>query len=268
MSKYFYLFQLLICSLQPLFGQSNQGGRLTAMGNNGTAVKDAWGTAANPAVISGTQTLTVQTSYKRHFFAKELISAAISLVLPINRYSFGLNLQRTGSPDFNNSSVALTFTKQFGPNLSIGLRANYHQIHISNYGTTNGFSLTAGTLYEFNNKLSIGFYLNNPSKEAYHTKSINITIPTSGHFGIAYQASAKFIIATTLSKQLHTPLDVAIGFDYQLIKSFSIRSAISLKPFKQYGGIAINSSSFIIDIAFTRHPSFGYSPQITIGYVF
>ncbi len=268
MNKFFYLFRILIFYLQPLFGQNDQGSRLTAMGNNGTAVKDTWATVANPAAISGMQAPAVQTSYKRHLFAKELSSGAISLVLPINPYSFGLHLQRTGSPDFNTSSVGLIFTKQFGPNLSIGLRTNYHQIQISNYGASNGFSLAIGTLYEFNNELSIGFYLNNPSKETYNTKSINITIPTSGHFGIAYRASDKFIIATTLSKPLLTPFDIAIGFDYQLIKSFNMRSAISLKPFKQYGGIAITSSSFIIDIAFTRHPSFGYSPQITIGYVF
>lgn len=268
MGKLFYVFQIIIFSAQPLLGQNDQGSRLTAMGNNGTAVKDTWGTAANPAAISGMEGPSIQTSYKRHFFAKELSSGAISLVLPIKRYSFGLYLQRTGTPDFTTSSAGLIVTKQFGPNLSLGLRANYHQIQISSYGTTNGFSFAIGTFYKFNNELSIGFYLNNPSKETYSTKSINLTIPTSGHFGIAYQASNKFIIATSLSKQLLTPFDIAIGFDYQLIKSFNIRSAVSLKPFKQYGGFAITSNNFTIDIAFTRHPSLGYSPQITIGYVF
>ncbi len=118
------------------------------------------------------------------------------------------------------------------------------------------------------NGLSFGLYLNNPSKEIYNTNIIKFEIPASAHAGLAYRVSSKFLIATTVNKELFNPWNIAVGFDYQLISQFSLRSAISLMPFKQHVGFGFNSSRLAIDAAFTRHPSFGYTPQITIGYVF
>jgi len=265
MNKPFYLFSLFIFVTQLLFAQ---GGRLTAMGNNGAAVKDIWGTAANPAAIGNIKLPTLHISYENYSFANELRSEAMAFVFPNKRFSFGLSLQRYGIPEFHTLQTGLVFTKQFGPDFSIGLRTNYHQIHIRNYGTTTGISLDIGTFYQLSEEVALGFYFNNPLKQAYFTKAINITIPTSAYLGIAYKTSSKFLLASTLSKELHLPWNVAFGMDYQISSSLSMRSGISLMPYKLHFGIGFNLQHFNIDFTLTTQSDIGYSPQITIGYVF
>ncbi|SFG76464.1 hypothetical protein [Pedobacter insulae] len=268
MIKPIYLFYVFIFSTPLVFAQSQQGGRLAAMGNNGAAVKDIWGTSTNPASISELKVPALQLNYEKHFLADDLSSAALAFVFPCNRYSFGINIQRYGIPEFSTIKTGLIVAKQFGQKLSIGLRANYHQIKISNYGTTKGISVDIGVFFQLNEKLFVGAYINNPSQESYNTRVINIAVLTSAHIGLAYQTSAKVLIATTLSKELDLPWNVAMGIDYQLIKSLSIRSGVSVAPFKHHIGIGLSSLHFLTDVTFIKDPNLGYSPQITIGYVF
>ena len=263
MNKQFYIFAVGMLWINILFAQTNLGARLTAMGNNGAAVKDIWGVAANPAAIGNIPHPTVQITHQEHIFTKAVSNQALALVFPINRQIIGLNLQRYGISEFQDIKVGLVITKQFGEKLEIGLRANYHQLKISNYGTTTGISIDVGTIYQFTDELCFGFYINNPSKESYLNKSLYTTIPTTMYFGIAYRTNDKLLVASTISTDA-----VAIGIDYQLIKSFSLRGGLSLNPFTHYVGFGFSKSTFLVDFSFTKYPSFGYSPQLTIGYVF
>ncbi len=263
MNKQLYLFSIIIFSTNTLFAQINYGTRLTAMGNNNAAVKDIWGVAGNPATIAQTPSPMIQLTHQEHFLTNEIRNQAIAVALPNKRLVFGLHLQRYGMSAFINSMVGLIISKQFGPNLAIGLRTNYHQLNISNYGSTLGISVDLGTTYQLTDELSFGFYINNPSKEVYTTKAIYTSLPTIAHFGIAYRTSDKLLIASTISKNI-----VATGIDYQLIKAFSIRSGLSLNPFTHYFGIGFNLLKFVVDLASVKHTNLGYSPQLTVGYAF
>lgn len=263
MNKQFYLFMLSIFGVNVGFPQTNQGGRLTAMGNNGAAVKDIWGVAANPASITDIQLPSIQLNHQEHIFTKAVSDQALAFVVPANRQTFGLNLQRYGIPEYHNIKVGIVFTRQFGSKLAIGLRANYHQLKINNYGASTGISLDIGAIYQLSNELCFGFYISNPSSENYNTKAIDITIPTITYIGVAYRTSDKLLIATTISKE-----NVSTGVDYQLIKVIGLRAGVSLNPFTHYFGIGFNISKIVTDFTFTKHPNFGYSPQLTIGYVF
>ena len=263
MNKQFYLFTVGILCTNILFAQTNLGARLTAMGNNGVAVKDIWGVAANPASITDIPYPTLQLTHQEHFFTEALKNQALAFAFPIQRQIIGLHLQRYGISEFQNIKAGIVLTRQFGQKLAIGLRANYHQLKISNYGVTKGISIDVGTIFQFTDELCFGFYINNPSKDTYQTKSIYTTLPTTAYLGVAYRTSDKLLVASTISTDI-----LAIGLDYQLIKSFSLRGGLSLNPFTHYAGIGFSKSKFIADFSFTKHPNFGYSSQLTIGYVF
>lgn len=268
MNKQNFPFIVFIFWANLLFGQTNQGSRLTAMGNNGTAVTDLWGVEANPATISNIKLPMVQLNYQKHFFANELSNQALGFVFPIKRLLLGLNLQRYGIQEYQNTKVGLVIAKQFGERFSIGVRTNYHQLKITNYGAISGISIDLGALYQLTDELYFGFYFNNLAQKQYPTKAINAVIPTTIYGGIAYQASSNFLIATTISKNLNAPFNVATGIDYQLVKAMSLRSGLSLNPFKHFAGIGFKELKFLADFTITKHPGFGYSPQISIGYDF
>ncbi len=263
MKKQFYLFTGSIFWLNVLFAQTNQGSRLTAMGNNGVAVKDVWGVVANPATISNTPSLTVQLSHQEHHFSKAIRNQAVAVILPANRQTFGLGFQRYGIPEYHHVKIGVVGSRQFGPKLAIGFRVNYHQLKIDNYGVTTGISVDMGAIYQLSTEFSLGLYMNNLSKEDYRSKNINTALEPTAYIGAAYRTSSKLLLASSLSED-----DASIGMDYQLIQAFSIRGGISIHPFKHYAGIGFSKSKFMADFTVTKHSNFGYSPQLTIGYAF
>jgi len=268
MNKQICITILCLSGMLMGYSQNNQGGRLTAMGNNGAAVKDAWGIAANPAGITEIRSAMLLLAYQKYFLTDELSSQAIGLIFPFKKYVFGLNLQRYGITDYNEIKAAIIFTKQFGDKLSIGSRFNYHQLKITDYGTATAIAVDVGAIYQLDEKLGFGLYFNNPSQAVYRTKSTSLVINTGAHIGIAYQSSSKLLIAGTLSYYFDKATDVAIGIDYKLIESLSLRAGISLKPIKQYVGIGFNTKKIRLDLALSNDSNLGYSPQITLNYVF
>ena len=268
MSKYLNLFLILIISVKVCTGQTNFGPRLTAMGNNGAAVKDVWGAEANPAGITDLKNATIALNYAKYLFDSELSRQAIAFVLPMQNNYLGFNFQRYGISEYNEIKTGLTLAKKFGEKLSIALKGNYHQIKISNYGASTGFSVDVGAIYNFNEILTFGASISNPSLQKYSTKSIANAIPTVINIGAAYQASNKLLIATTISKDLKQILDVAIGIDYKLIEILSLRGGLTAKPFKQYVGFGINYKKLMMDMALGSDPHLGFSPQIALAYAF
>lgn len=262
-TKLYIIFNCFF-SISITYAQNSQGGRLTAMANNGTAVEDIWAVAANPAGITAISTTSFQFSHQKHFLPSELSTQAIAFVLPSANYKIGIHVQRYGMNSYHENKASLILSKAYGPYLSIGLRANYHQISIENYGATHALSIDAGIMYHFIKNWHLGLYLTNPSLEKYKVKPL----PTSLSIGLSYMVSEKLLMATTFKYDFDQNNTTAIGIEYQLSESFLLRSGLSLSPFKHYGGLGLNLRHLSVDIAVSNIPNLGYSPQITIGYVF
>lgn len=265
----FIILQLMLSSSVSFAGAQNLlGPKMAAMGNNGSAVKDVWSIAANTAGITSISAPTLALNYANYFFDKQLSKQAVALILPIQNNYLGLGLQRYGITEYSELKAGFAFAKKFGDQLSIGIKVNYHQLKISNYGKTTGFSVDVGTMYSLNQALVLGLYFNNPSQQKYSNTTIAIDIPTTFNLGAAYLVSNKVLLAATISKSIHTAIDVALGIDYQLIPLTSIRGGLSMKPFKQYVGIGLNFKNINIDAAIESDPYLGYSPQISLAYAF
>lgn len=248
--------------------QAHLGARLAAMGNNGNAIEDVWSIQGNPAGISGIPKIVAAIDYTKYLFATELSRQAIAIAIPFQKNSIGIGLDRYGIAEYNEIRASLAMVKKFGRQLAIGLKGNYHQLKIDNYGATSAFSLDVGFLYRFNKQLLLGFYIDNPALQQYKSPAVKLIIPTSFHLGFSYLVSDKVLLASDLSKTLHLPIDVAIGIDYQLLALFSLRGGLTAKPFKQYAGFGLHYKKFMLDMAVASDPYLGYSPQITLGYVF
>ena len=261
------LFVLFYCA-SSAYAQYETGPKLTALGNNGAAVKDTWSLTSNVAGITGTNKATIAIGYTKYLYDGNLNNQNLTAVLPINNYYTGITIQRYGITEYNEITAGAGLAKKFGDNLSIGIKANYHQLKILNYGIATTFSVDVGVIYQIDNQLSIGLYVNNPSKENYNHSNTPTQLPSNIHIGGAYQASDKILIVAAINKDFIKKIDVGFGLDYQLLNSISLRGGINIKPFKQYGGIGINHKKFSLDFAIESDQSLGYSPQIAIAYAF
>ncbi|TKC10026.1 hypothetical protein FA048_07400 [Pedobacter polaris] len=268
MNKIFNLSLMLFLSITPCLAQINFGPRLSAMGNNGSAIQDIWSVEANPSGITGITTPIIALNYSKYLVDSELSKQAISFVLPVKNNFIGTSFQRYGISEYNEIKAGIALAKKFGDKLSIALKGNYHQIKISNYGASTGFSVDVGAMYHLNKQLTLGVYINNPSFQKYSSKAIETVIPTIIHVGASYKASDKLLIATTISKDMNAVVDVSLGIDYKLLEILSLRAGLTAKPFKQYGGFGINYKKLLLDFAIETNAYQGYTPQISLAYVF
>ena len=262
------LTSILSLFVSVTFAQYNQGARLTAMANASAAVSDTWSLNANPAGITGQKSPTAAVNYTRYLFGDELSEQNFAFVLPFNNNFAGVSVNRYGISEFNEIKAGFVLAKKFGEELSIGVKANIHQIKITNYGNATTFSVDVGANYALSRQIGLGLYVNNPSSQNYKSANVATNIPTAAHFGATYTPSNKVIVAATVSKDFDRKFDVGIGVDYKFYELLSLRGGLSAKPFKQYFGFGLNYQKLILDVAVESHPQIGYTPQIGLSYAF
>jgi hypothetical protein len=268
MKFYIYTLSMLLLHGSSCLAQNLIGTRLMAMGGDNAAISDNWNFTGNFKNEDRLNTPKIAIGYAKYFYGDELSNQQLKFILPVKNYEAGISFKRYGITEFNRLTAGASLAKNFGDKFSIGLRANFHQLKIQNYGSTTGFSIDIGAMYHINNQITIGLNINNPSKQTYQNSNASISIPSLVNFGIAYQASNKILIATNLSKNFNEKYDVGLGLDYKLIEILSLRGGISMKPFKQYGGIGIDYKKLNLDLAIENDPHLGYSSQIGIAYAF
>jgi len=268
MNKVFILtISMFIISLC-CFAQNNTGGRLLGMGNNTIAVKDIWSINGNPAGITGLNKPTLALSYGKSITSTEISNQGLAFVIPFNRNFAGLSIQRYGITEYNEINAGIALTKAFSENFAIGIKLNYHQIKITNYGSTNGFSADVGLMYKYNGNLTFGASVSNPTLQKYKTQNLSAQIPTTFSLGASYNASNKILVASYIKKELDKAFDVGLGIDYNILEVLSLRGGLTAKSFKQYAGFGIRYKHLTFDGAVESDPNLGYSPQIALAYAF
>lgn len=264
--KIFILFFVAFLPIS-LVAQENFGPRITALGNNSAAIADVWGIQGNPAAITSLNNPIVSINYIRHFLSDEVSTQGLAAVIPIKNNFISIGLNRYGLSSYNQNKISFAYAKRFGNQFSMAMTVNYHQLKISNYGSSNGFSVDVGFYYALE-KFNLGVYVKNPSQQKFVNEEVSAPIETSFNIGGSYLVSDKVLLATTLSKFLAHPIDARIGVEYQIAKPFALRAGVSSKPFKQFAGFGVNYTKIVIDFATTFDNNLGYSPQISLGYAF
>ena len=247
--------------------QFNSGPRFTAMGLSGVSLQDIWSMQQNQAGIANIKKAAFAISYEKTFAGQELSSQSALLVYPLKSGVLGVNFQKYGFSAYNLQQAGLAYARNFGPNLSLALNFNYHQLKILGYGSSQSYSVDAGFQFSLSEKIRLGAHIANPGKSSFG-KDINAIIPVQIQFGTSYKPTSKVTVAATLEQILDSKMDLKLGLEYLLINWFALRGGISADPFKQYGGFGINYLKFRFDAAATSHPVLGYSPQIALSYEF
>ncbi|MFD2287362.1 hypothetical protein GJU39_07330 [Pedobacter petrophilus] len=265
--KILYCLSILLLT-SCVYAQNNLGPRLSSMADNGTAVVDIWSLQANPAGIAFLDQPAISLNYIRHLLSEDISSQGIVAVIPFGKNYLGTSFQRYGFSAYDESKVGFAYSKRFGEKFSLALNGNYHELKISSYGSSTGFSIDFGIFYRLSNNFSIGAFTNNPSAQKFNSDLIAAKIPTSFNFGASYLATNQVLIATTVSKVSDQSIDFRLGLEYKLYDLLSLRGGLSTKPFKQHLGFGLNYKKFAMDMATTYDTNLGYAPQIAIGYAF
>jgi len=108
------------------------------MGNANTTLTDTWSVFNNVAGISAIAQATAIFGYNQYFDIEGFDIVAAGVVQPISIGTLGISATRFGDKLYNEQMYSLGYSNKIGF-VRLGVRANYYQMRISEYGTAHGF---------------------------------------------------------------------------------------------------------------------------------
>lgn len=263
------LFILLVC-LMPigLKGQSSSGARFTSMGGAATALQDIYSLLSNQAGIVNLKSPVLAFTVEKPVLGTDIRAQSALAVAPFRIGTLGFSISSYGIPKvYKNLKSGLTFGRSFGPYFVMSLTANYHQLHIANYGVDEMFSLETGVQYKVSDHWTLGAHFENIGHFDFKSDSY-YRIPSVIRIGSSYIINDEIVLSIDGAYRFEGDLSGNLGIEYAVISYFSLRGGISLNFFRQFVGFGIRYAGFVFDGAIASHPRLGYSPQISIAHVF
>ena len=259
----FSLFTFISTNAQSYLPTSDA--RSVALGSTNQIIGDAYGVFNNPASLAWLDKSTFVLASSNRFLLNELSGAGAGFAMPMKHGVFGLNINYSGFNAFNRKLAGLSYTQKLTDNISLGVKADYLQTSIAEYGNNNTVTGELGVCIKVIKDLSLGVNVFNPFMVSggYYADE---KIPTEFSLGMNYQLSDRVLMIAEESKNLNSPSQFHAGIEYKPSSKIFVRGGISTQPF-QYGfGAGFELKSFTVDIASAYHAQLGYSPSLSLKY--
>ena len=269
--KFTLLFVICITQLSLFAQMDNQpfGARSAAMGNASVTFIDPWAAHNNQAGLGFLENISTGIYYENKFLTKDLGLKCFTFSLPVKKAgAFGINVSNIGNRLYNESTFGLAYGMAFGKNIAAGIQLDYLRTHIGeNYGQKGWFTFEAGILAKVYKNLLLGVHIFNPINVKMN-KETNERIPLIYKIGLSYSFPQKACIAAELEKDLENKAIIKFGVEYHVIKPMYLRIGIATNPAVYSFGAGFEFYHFKLDIAASRHPVLGFSPQVSLNYEF
>jgi hypothetical protein len=146
------------------------------------------------------------------------------------------------------------------------LNVHYDYYNIKNYGSDGLIGIDVGALVTVLPQLTWSFSLSNlnsPSVGQGEDKEEQLL-----RMGISCTPTKEFIMDLDIHKDLKYPANLCFGFDYQILKPFSIRAGINTEPPEYSLGFGLVYLKFGFDYAITVHNELGSTHFFSLSYIF
>lgn len=263
---FFVVFLLSANLINAEIFTSAAGGKSLALGNQVSNVSDVFAAQNNPAGLGFIHYWGFGVSSERKFITDGLDLINASMVMPTATGTFGLSANYFGKSAFNQKMIALSFGKQFGKKFSTGVKFDYINFEIEEYGQKNIFTFDIGFQYIPIEKLLLSAHLFNPL-------SINVEkvfgedLPTIMRFGLNYIPVNKVQLSVEIEKDLDFKPNFKAGISYQLAEKIYLRGGINSYPLRGTFGVGIDLKKIMIDFAGAYQERLGTTPQISLQYI-
>lgn len=242
------------------------GSRAAAMGNTGVSIVDSWSVFSNQAALAFIEHSSIGLHHESRFISPDLSFSALGFVYHVKPGTFGMSVKRLGFTEFSQTKAGLAYGMKLAPRFSAGVQINLHNVNASGvYGQATAFSVEAGLYYTPSKNLSVGVHVVNPSRSKIHGDE---RIPTVFNLGIAYKLGEKVILTGAAEKNLDFDPNFKAGLEYSPINNLFFRTGFSTNPSLLSFGLGYNYRGLQFDFAFAKHQYLGYTPQVSLSYVF
>lgn len=242
------------------------GARSAGMATASVTVTDIWSSANNQAGLGYLEQTIATMYYENRLNVKSLSIQAGAFAIPVQSTVIGINYRYLGYSKYNESKFGLAVAKKLGTKFSLGVQVDYLHTHfVPEYGNFGALCGEVGLLCEPVEHLIVGIHLFNVSRSK-QKASPNEEIPTVMRFGAGYTVQDKATVYFETEKDLRMDAVFKGGLEYTPVDNLFLRCGLSTGPAHQYAfGLGYELKRMVIDLAFSHHRYFGYSPHISLA---
>ena len=244
------------------------GGRSGGLAHSSVTLSDVWSGHHNQAGLTGLTSTTAGIFYENRYLLPELSLKAGIVAVPLKNGAFGLSFSYFGFALYNESKVGLAYAQKIGNKVSAAVQLDYLNTRIAEgYGSKGLFAGEAGIQAHLTNNLTIGVHIFNPTRTKLAEYN-NERVPTIMRLGLDYKFSKKVFVSVETEKDAGHKAVFKAGLEYHVIEQLYLRTGISTNPGLNTFGFGLELKQFKIDFASSLHSVLGYSPQLSLTYVF
>jgi hypothetical protein len=198
----------------------------------------------------------------------ELSLKTLVASIKTRRGNFGLSLLRQGNQAYNSTSAGVAYARKLGTQFSVGIRCHLERIKISEgYGERLNPGCDIGIIMNLKENLVFGVNIYNPARPLL-TKAYRERMPSDFHTGISYSFSSRLRLLAEVSKHSSQAMQFHTGTEYEVSQKCVARAGFSAFPFCYSFGFSFSFKTWTIDTASSYHETLGFSPSISICYIF
>jgi hypothetical protein len=256
---------IVYCNANIFYNPS--GAKATALGNQVSNTSDVFSVQNNPAGLGFVKDFGAGIFSERRFLVSGLDLLNASITLPTKTGTFGVSANLFGRKEYNEKMMGISFGKAFGSKFSAGMKFNYLNYAIQEYGQRNLFTFDVGFQYMPNKKVLIGAHIFNPVpielEKVYDEK-----VATIMRLGFAYTPVKKLTLLAEIEKDLVFKPNIKLGVDYQIAEKFFLRGGFNSYPLRGTFGFGVHLKQFNLDAGASYHSFLGITPQLSLSYIF
>ncbi|MEN8248170.1 MAG: hypothetical protein ABFS32_04505 [Bacteroidota bacterium] len=245
------------------YGQESTatGGRALGMAGTGIVLTDEFGLFNNPGAMEA-QTTSFLASYHTQYLHLGLNDARFAIVSPLSRFNAGLGVIYYGDELFNQIKISSVLADQFGF-ARTGIKVNYHQYHVRNYGIKRAFTIDIGGVFTLSDQVQLALVFHNLTRSKL-LGEVDNPLSSLLKIAVSYQPTETLRIDTQVTKTIENKPTVQIGLEYLLNDLIALRTGFSPSQSFAAFGTGFSFDSFELDLAGQYHQQIGYSGALSI----
>ncbi len=246
------------------------GARAAAMGQTGVMYPDFWSIWHNQAGLGFYHRFSAGFHHENRFMLPEFGLNCVGITLPTSSGTFGLSWSYFGYSRYHENKFGLALGKSFHDRFAAGLQIDYLNTFIDDESGSSGtVAVEAGILAEPYEGLLVGFHVFNPTASA-HTKRKQEPVPVIMRVGLGYRFDDRLFLGVETEKDLGIARAFfKLGLEYRLFEYIYVRTGISVQEYVHHSfGLGFRMQNFQADLAFSYQQIAGYTPYLSLQYVF
>ncbi len=268
--RQYLLLILALISFSNLLSQNfnSSGARAQSLAYSTGASISLWNISNNPSTTAFIENTTIGIDAKNDFMIKELSTATLVLLLPFNTYgNYGFSLQHFGYSSFNETKLAISFSKRLtnSTSASLQLSDNIQKINSDEFKSTeHEIGINIGMFTKLNSKIHLASYYN-------FQKNINddsISNIQELALAISWFPISDLNVLMEVSKQTNTNISLKGGIEYKIVNRLFVRLGMSSEPYSVTIGLGLVFENLNIDVSFANNQYLGASSGISGNYIF